>query len=65
MLFHKLKKLKKYDPVKEQELYDEIQANGGLEKNDMKAMIIAAMITILPFALIVLVVLVIGAWLLL
>ncbi len=65
MLFHKLKKLKKYDPVKEQELYDEIQANGGLEKNDMKAMIIAAMITILPFALIVLVVLVLGAWLLL
>lgn len=65
MLFHKLKKLKKYDPVKEQELYDEIQANGGLEKNDMKAMIIAAMITILPFALVVLVVLVLGAWLIL
>lgn len=65
MLFDKLKKLKKYDPVKEQELYDEIQANGGLEKNDMKAMIIAAMITILPFALAMLLILVLGAWLIL
>lgn len=65
MLFHKLKKLKKYDPAKEQELYDEIEANGGLEKNDLKAMIIAAMITILPFALAILLILVLAAWLLL
>lgn len=65
MLFHKLKKLKKYDPDKEQALYDEIEANGGLEKNDLKAMIIAAMITILPFALAILLILVLAAWLLL
>lgn len=62
MLFHKLKK---FDPADEQALRDEIEAGGGLEKNDLKAMIIAAMITILPFALAVLLLLVLGAWLIL
>ncbi len=51
MIFDKLKKLKKYDPKKEQELYDEIQANGGLEKNDLFAMILSALLVIMPIAL--------------
>ncbi len=45
MLF---KKLKKPDPEAEQKLFDEIEAYGGLEKNDLPAMIISAMLMILP-----------------
>ena len=47
MLF---KRLKKPNPEAEQELRNEIEAAGGLEKNDLLAMIISAMFTILPFA---------------
>lgn len=65
MLFEKLKKLKKYDPEKEQTLRDEIEAAGGLEKNDLKAMVISALITIVPFALALLLIMILGAWLLL
>lgn len=65
MLFEKFKKLKKYDPEREQTLRDEIEAAGGLEKNDLKAMIISALITIVPFALALLLVMILGAWLLL
>lgn len=50
MIFDKLKKLKKYDPKAEQELYDEIQASGGLEKNDLLAMILSALLVIMPVA---------------
>lgn len=52
MIFDRLKKLKKYDPKKEQALYDEIQENGGLEKNDLLAMILSALLVIMPVALI-------------
>ena len=45
MLF---KKLKKPDPEAEQRLRDEIEAYGGLEKNDIPAMIISALLMILP-----------------
>ena len=45
MLF---KRLKKPDPEAEQKLRDEIEADGGLEKNDVAAMIISAMLVILP-----------------
>ena len=51
MLF---KKLKKPDPKAEQRLLDEIEAYGGLEKNDVLAMIISAMLMILPVAAILL-----------
>ncbi len=64
MLLEKLKKLKKYDPQQEQTLRDEIEAAGGLEKNDLKAMVISALITIVPFALALLLVMILGAWLL-
>ena len=63
MLFEKLKKLKKYDPEKEQALRDEIEANGGLEKNDMKAMILAALLTIMPFVIVIFLLFVLAAWL--
>ena len=63
MLFDKLKKLKKYDPEKEQSLRDEIEANGGLEKNDMKAMIIAALLTIMPVVIVIFLLFILAAWL--
>ena len=52
MLFGK--KLKKFDPKKEQALRDEIEANGGLEKNDFLAMVISALLMILPVAIVLL-----------
>ena len=55
MLF---KKLKKPDPEAEQRLLDEIEAHGGLEKNDLAAMIISAMLMILPVAAILLLIIV-------
>ena len=48
MLFKKFRALKKADPEKEQQLRDAIEQEGGLEKNDVKAMIIAATIVFLP-----------------
>lgn len=48
MLFKKFRALKKSDPEKEQELRDAIEKEGGLEKNDVKAMIIAATLVFLP-----------------
>ncbi len=51
MLF---KQLKKPDPEAEQRLLDEIEAYGGLEKNDVAAMIISAMLMILPVAAVLL-----------
>jgi hypothetical protein len=45
MLF---KKLKKPDPKAEEKLREEIAANGGLEKGDLFAMILSAMITFIP-----------------
>ena len=51
MLF---KKLKKPDPEAEQRLLDEIEAYGGLEKTDLPAMIISALLMIVPVALVLL-----------
>ena len=48
------KKLKKYDPEKEQELRNEIEKNGGLEKGDGIAMVLSALLVIVPAALLVL-----------
>lgn len=55
MLF---KRLKKPDPEAEQKLRDEIEASGGLEKNDLPAMIISALLMILPVVVILLLVIV-------
>lgn len=45
------RKLKEPDPEAEQQLRDQIKAEGGLEKKDMPAMIIAAFLVILPVAI--------------
>ena len=52
------KRLKKPDPEVEQKLRDDIDACGGLEKNDVLAMIISAMLMILPIVVIALLVIV-------
>lgn len=52
------KRLKKYDPEKEAELRSQIEKEGGLEKNDLLAMVISAMIVLIPVALGVLLLLV-------
>ena len=54
MLFDKLKKLKKPDPKKEQELRNEIEEMGGLEKKDVPAMLLSAFLVILPVAVVIL-----------
>lgn len=48
------KRLKKYDKEKEEKLRNDIESDGGLEKNDVKAMILAALTTIVPVCLAVL-----------
>ncbi|MBQ8757947.1 MAG: hypothetical protein IJZ48_06855 [Oscillospiraceae bacterium] len=57
MLFKKFRALKKADPEKEQQLRDAIEQEGGLEKNDVKAMIIAATIVFLPVVAVILLIL--------
>ena len=59
MLFGK--KLKKFDPKKEQDLRDEIEENGGLEKNDFAAMVISAFLMLLPVGAIILIILAVFA----
>ena len=54
MLIEKFRKLKKYDPEVERKLREDIEEAGGLEKNDVKAMIISAFLVIMPIALIIL-----------
>ena len=51
------RRLKKTDPEKEKQLREQIEEEGGTEKHDMLAMILSAMIVILPVALLVLLVL--------
>ena len=52
------RRLKKPNPEAEQQLRDEIDAYGGLEKNDVAAMIISALLMILPIVVIALLVIV-------
>ena len=63
MLFGKLKNLKKPDPEKEQALRDEINENGGLEKGDLKAMILSALLVFMPIAFVLFLLIVLFAWL--
>ncbi len=62
MAFDKFKKLKKYDPEAERKLREEIEAEGGLEKNDMKAMIISAVLVIMPVIVIIFLLFMLMAW---
>lgn len=54
MLFKK--RLPKPDPEAEEHFREELYNNGGLEKNDLAALIISAFIVILPVALLALLV---------
>ena len=63
MLIGRLRKLRKYDPERERELRDGIEAAGGLEKNDLKAMILSALLVIMPVALGILLLFALVAWL--
>ena len=58
-----MKKLKKPDPKAEQRLRNEIEEYGGLEKTDLPAMIISAMLTFIPVAALVLGMFCLIAWL--
>ena len=64
MLFKKFRALKKADPEKEQQLRDAIEQEGGLEKNDVKAMIIAATIVFLPVVAVIFLILCLEVYLL-
>ena len=63
MLFDKLKRLKKFDPEKEKALRNEIEEGGGLEKNDMKAMILAAFLTFMPVVIVIFLLFILLVWL--
>lgn len=47
-------RLPKPDPEKEEEFREEVFNNGGFEKSDVGAMIIAAFLVLVPVALVVL-----------
>lgn len=57
------KRLKKPDLQKEQTLRDTIENEGGLDKKDVPAMILSALIVIMPVAIIALLVMVLMIWL--
>lgn len=57
------KRLKKFDPDKEEDFKNEVEENGGIEKGDKLAMLISAFLVFIPAAMIVLAVFVLIAWL--
>ena len=57
------KRLKKFDPKDEENLLNEIESGGGVEKGDVPAMIISAFLVFIPAALLVLGVLALVSWL--
>ena len=59
------KRLKKPDLKKEQTLRETIDNEGGLDKKDVPAMILSAMLVIMPVAIVVLLVMVLAIWLIL
>lgn len=48
------RRLKKFDKGKEEKLRKDIEEAGGLEKNDLSAMIFSALLTILPVCILIL-----------
>ena len=64
MLFgKKLKLMKKTDEDAERRLREELEKEGGLEKNDLPALIISAILVIVPIALIALLLVCLVGWL--
>ena len=62
MLIEKFRKLKKYDPEAEKKLREDIEAAGGLEKNDVLAMIISALLVMMPIVAVILLLFVLAAF---
>ena len=62
-MLDKNKKILKRDPRREEELGCEIERDGGLEKNDMFAMLLSAYLTIIPIVLLVMAVFVLITYL--
>ena len=62
-MLDKIKKIFKRDPRREEEFGCEIKRDGGLEKNDMFAMLLSAYLTIIPIVLLVMAVFVLIAYL--
>ena len=56
------KRLKKPDLQKEQTLRDTIENEGGLDKKDLPAMILSALLVIMPVAIVALLVMVLAIW---
>ena len=56
------KRLRKPDLEKEQTLRETIENEGGLDKKDVPAMIISALIVIMPVAILALLVMVLMIW---
>ena len=56
------KRLKKPDLEKEQTLRDTIENEGGLDKKDVPAMILSALLVIMPVAIVALLVMVLAIW---
>ena len=64
MLFgRKLKLIKKPDEEAEKKLKENIENEGGLEGNDLPAMILSAFLVIIPIALVALLLCFLLAWL--
>ena len=64
MLFgKKLKLMKKTDEDAERRLREELEKEGGLERNDLPALIISAILVIVPIALIALLLVCLVGWL--
>lgn len=62
MLIEKFRKLKKYDPEAEKKLREDIEAAGGLEKNDVLAMIISALLVMMPIVAVILLLFILAAF---
>ena len=56
------KRLKKPDLQNEQTLRDAIENEGGLDKKDVPAMILSALLVIMPVAIVALLVMVLAIW---
>ena len=63
MMFKRIKWLKKPNKEAEEQLREDIANEGGLDKKDLPAMILSAMIVFIPVALVVLVALCLISWL--
>ena len=50
---NKIKKILKRNPKREEEITNEIERGGGIEKKDMSAMLLSAYLTIMPVVILI------------